>query len=292
MAVNEKSQLEAAVRRSLEELGGAVVPWMPAPLSPPAAESGNGKGGEAAKGRKKQTVPEEAVQVMDRICRFPEEYIEERYGALGFDRNQEYRARSVLETRGMLRLAGKIGKWQFFEPSEKGLEWAKSRGIGVAKFKSDVLHEAIRRRTVRSMGTAVRGLVFRPPKAIHGVQPDALAVHRSGLALAIQVSVTNRPEYEASCALKLVEPPGVDRVILVTAAKGKAEQIALMLRKLAHGGSGQHAPSSDEKAQDQEKPECLKKLIVMDAATVLGPNFDWNVLIGNLAGEKVENEQL
>lgn len=174
---------------------------------------------------------EDAILVMDRICRFPEELISERCLHLLIDRNLEWRSRRALRKQGLLESAGKVGKWEFFKPTDRGTEWALTRGIALPRPKSGILHYAIVRRVMKSLGTAVAGLRFCT-QTINGIQPDHIAVMKDSVLIPIQVSVTNTADYEARCLFKLSEGPNVAAVLMVSAERHKAQAIASKLRAM------------------------------------------------------------
>jgi hypothetical protein len=288
MTSDEKSQLEAAVRRSLEELQGAVVPWVPAPLSPPVPQRGSGRGSESRKEAKGDGLSEDAVQVGDRICRFPEEYVEERCDALHFDRNREWRGRRSLDLRGMIQEAGRIGKQVIFEPTDRGKDWAKSRDISLEKYKSGTLHHVIDKRLEQRIQEAVVGVAIRRGGVINGVQPDQVAMLPGGWRVPVQICVSNSVEYEARNLLRLAEDPNVDRVLIVAVNREKAERIARAIQELRDVQRDRNRQGSEVAGGEREKEESgggdLKKIVVTDAGMALGLRFDWASVIGSNSG--------
>ena len=273
--MSNRETLEEVIQRSLDELRQFVVSRVPQERP----EGGQARqrvrpGGKEPANKVPLPLSPDAIQAGDRILRYPEETITERSRLLRFDRSQEWRARKVLDKVGLLKSAGKIGKWEFFEPTEKGIEWAKSRGIGTSKFKSGVMHEVVLRRFMRGLGSTVRSVSFQRGGPVNGVQPDVLAKLPRGIRIPVQVSVTNTAEYEAVRLVRLAEEEWVERVIMVTAGRRKADSI-----RRAVVEAGEATPSGEE---------LRKKVKVWDAETVLGRGFDWNSLVEGLDGKDRE----
>jgi len=276
-------RVEAVARRSIEELSKGVV--------------GAGRGGEAteemnetaAKGDPARAEPEamkgkqgelfppgevpgsnevevglnsREIQVMERILVFPDETIDERRHSLRIGRSQEWRARRKLVLEGVLKLEGKIGKWEFFGPTDVGREWALSRDIERKKFKSGLLHEILLERVESGIREQVPEAVSRRWGQIEGVQYDLL-MNEYGMEefkIPIQVSVANKVQYEVDRIRQLLRHPCVGRVVVVGVSRKKALALRMEIRKKEVQGNG-------------------KDVAVMAGEDVLSKKVNWQALI-------------
>ena len=260
--MDQRERLAEVARRSIEELGRFVVPWEALTFNEP----GEKKEPKAkAENRPGAWLPEDAFMVLVRIIRRPEETLDERWTALDWDRNRELRAREVLQQKGLIKSAGKIGKWVFFELTEKGKAWAETRGIDIPSYKSGTLHEIERRLVIRGFRLIDGRIRSARPKPINGVQLDGLMLFPENRSLGIQVCHMNRPECEADCLVKLAEDPWLDRVLLVALQAGKVEAIS-------------------KKVEELRGTEWAgwSKVVLLRATEVLKPGFDWRSIVGDL----------
>lgn len=292
-AMNMGSSFEEIARRSLAELEKHIVPRVPKPEVVPAGiKAGRaGMSGSSAhvgqdgnwEGKEASGLTQDARQVMERIILYPEELIEERAAALFMDRNREWRARNFIGKFGLLQLAGKVGKWEFFEPTAKGLEWAKAREIERAAFKSGVMHEVIVRRVTRAIGKAIEGVKLLRAGAINGVQPDIFLLLPEGGRIPIQVSVKNTPGYEAKAILRLSGESFIERVLLIAINKKKAEQVSLALEGEVSSSSRPIVRSLSPPSEKTEKLSLIQlgKVFIGEAESFLREEFNWNIFLGN-----------
>lgn len=253
--------LEAVARRSLEELARGVVPRQIGRHEPEegkkksseAANKNGEKEGEATQGSLFQEViakpssgssfdlTSQEVQVFERVVWFPDETIQERCEALRIDRGKEWRARQRLALQGLLESVGKIGKWEFFGPTERaGKEWAAAHGMQEKKYKSGRLHETLLKRVEMSIKELMPEAEVRNGGQLEGVQFDRLISRKGevGSKVPVQVSVSNTAKYEVERARRLGLHPCVCRVVLVGATRKKARALEKRLQEEDVGLNG------------------------------------------------------
>jgi len=218
---------------------------------------------------------DDARQVFERILRHPDETCEERAEALRMDRNREWRARNLVSKHGLIEVAGKATKLEFFEPTKKGTALARERGIPMASFKSKTMHEVLLVRTFRSVEAGIAGVTFTNPGETNRAQSDGLACLPGGIRIPIQVSVTNSAAYEARCLRRLAEHPAMDKVLLVAVSKTKAKAIEKKLKekeKETEVTAGRNKSGQDDGWR--------QKIRIIDAASVIEGRVNWAVLLG------------
>jgi hypothetical protein len=246
-------KIEAITKRSIEELGKGVLPtpngseelpgeadWEPeanAKGGPKSQEGGVIQGELYSSqvstdlGVSQLELTGQEVQVLERVLWFPDETIGERGQSLRIDRAKEWRARQRLILQGLLVVAGKIGKWEFFGPTEVGKKWAAERGMQERRFKSGLLHEILLRRVEIAISGQMPNMVFRKGGQLEGVQYDLLASGKED-KVPVQVSVTNTARYEAERVRRLGSHACVSRVVIVGATKKKVGALEKELRRI------------------------------------------------------------
>ena len=185
---------------------------------------------------------------------------------LGWDRGREGHARKALEASGMLKLAGRVGHWKIYEPTPKGLAWARDQRMPVAPrlTKGGAVHAFCLRRFEEALGGAVPGVRFVRAGlagATGGVQPDTMALLADGWAMAVQVCHRNRPDYEARCLLDLCRVDRIDRVISVASSRTCQRNMEKQVKKMCGhgGGSGGGRGGVPEKLKMCCISECLSE---------------------------------
>ncbi len=292
----EHAVLEAAVERSVQELSAFVVPWSPVVGVPEKVQAGPSQAPQD-----QEPLTDYAVQAMQAIYRFFWETIDERCSRLGMDRGKEWRARGLLTRYGLIELVVKISKVEFFGATEKGLAWAKKRGIPRLKFKSGLAHEVVIRRLRISIVAAELGASFKVHGTFQGVQYDLLILLPGGIVIACQVSATNSVKYESDRLVRLAAEPAVDAVLMVTLEKKaqrirkRVEEELIKLTAEASNGTGgskeQCAPGEAmPDAGERTTRELLKKIRIYDAAEVLNRKFDWRALFTELGALEEDQE--
>lgn len=251
------------MRRSLEELKGDIIQWTPLLLEQEKSEQDKEEKEPAGD---PWFLPQDPFLLMQRIILHHQESIKERVKALRWeDRNREFRARDWLEKRGFITKAGKVVKLTFFQPTEKGFEWAEKKGLTVPRFKSGWLHEAILRRTVQAWRVLEPQIRIKSGTPVSDVQPDKLVILPEGTVVAIQVSVTTPSAREADRALRLAEHVGW--VLLVGLSKGKASKLKKAL-------------VDEESRRGDRARELFHKIVVGDALSVMDGDFSFECAAG------------
>jgi len=260
VSANNKALLDGVIRRSLAELDKAVVPRAaPEPEKPEPKRNGQQKQGRAG-------LDADEWRVFEHIVRFFDDIRRERLQALRIDENEDWRAMDELKRKGLVKEAGRVGRHVIPFPTEKGWALAEKNGLERPKFQSGPLHEALRRRLMRGLKSAVEGIDFRTNGVTKGVRQDLLALLPGGAVVALQVTVTNKPDYETERLVELARDESTDRVVLVAANKAKASAVRKELRKL------------EKKEKSASWPR--EKVGVFDAGSVLDTDFDWRELVG------------
>ena len=232
---------ENLAEKSIEELSKGVVPRVHQ-----GNGHNNGSGGEQkvndqtgglpaanadAEGGNGEQLGVVAIQVFERILFFPDETIGERCTNLRIGKPQEWRARRKLGQVGLLKSEGKIGKWEFFGPTELGDEWREQKGIRKWKFKSGLLHEILVSRAEAGVAKAFKSVDVCRGGALNEVQYDLLVqINGRGMNVPLQVSVTNSVEYELQAVKKLLAHRSVVGAIVIGVSKGKAADLERGLR--------------------------------------------------------------
>jgi len=211
----------------------------------------------------------DALLVMVRICKHPAEPIEQRCQILRMDRAREFRARAELDNRGLIQQARQTvaGKVRFFQPTSKGIAWAKQHGIRVKKFKSGIIHEYLLSQIEKRIGRAGPRWRLQRNSTIardQGLQPDLLVLAPDGQRIIVEVCCNNL-SYDAQNILVEAAIPGIDKVIAVTPDKKILRQLKDSLQK--HRASSSAGPPAN--------------IVLLDAGQCLRPEFDWpGVLLG------------
>ncbi len=151
----------------------------------------------------------------------------------------------------MIRPGDKVGsRLQFFIPTEKGNRWGHALGLKIARYKSGVGHEFMVQGVKKALERCLPDIAFFPPGeglGICGVQPDLLAGmgehgrdgSEGSWRMAIQVSCTSKPAYEAKKAIELSRILQIDLVIVVARNKsGRRELEKRIGRELKASGEG------------------------------------------------------
>jgi len=248
---------------------------------------GSGESGDDDEGEGE--IRGDLLKVLARICEKPHELIEDRAETLEMDRAREYRARACLEKLGMIQHAGTVGaKCQLYEPTAKGVQWARDMRLPVHTYKSGVEHEYMTDKTRKSVGVSSPRITFisaGESLGVSGVQPDLLARIRgadgdTSRRVAFQISCSNKPEYEVQKALELSRIRQIDLVVVV--AKNKRSK-----KVLEEKVKGARAASSKSRPSDAINGERgLGRLeepaspVVLDFETCTSSGFDWSWLVG------------
>jgi len=238
------------------------------------------------------------LKVLTRICEAPAELIEERSDEIGIERSIEGRARKNLKKLGMIELGDKVGsKWHLYVATEKGKHWARSMGLKVAEFKSGVGHEFMVRRVGESLGRFFADIEFfsaGESLGVIGVQPDLLAGMRvqgpdTGWRMAIQVSSTNKSEYEADKVIELAGIAQLDLVVIVARNKTSRRSIEGKLRERAESkgllwiDKGERKDAQKKKGNGLQKEahvrECAGRIETVDFETCASRDYDWDWVI-------------
>lgn len=221
-------------------------------------------------------------KVLARICERPYELIEERIEDLGFDRAREYRARRALEKLGMIALGDKAGaKLLLYVPTAKGIQWARNLGLIVHQYKSGIAHEMVARKVRESLGKFSSRISFVSEGkglGVSQIQPDLLAKIRgidgdTSRRVAIQVSSTNRAEYEARRALELCKVEQIDMVVVIAKNKRTGNAIERNIGEL------QAKPQEGEGALVSTKT-IEARVRVLDFEACMDAAYDWNWIMG------------
>ncbi len=200
---------------------------------------------------------------LERVCLHPEETISQRAAADHLDRMEEWRIRTHLVRLGYAKLAGKIGKVEFYGLTDGGIALMRTRGIVPESQKSGVLHEICARLVLQDVQrypsvTVTRGGAFA------GVQPDLMLTTSDGGCVPLQVSVTNAASYEAGCALRLAALAPVTRVLVICTTQEKVKAVQKALRLAAEQPGGLFSPAGE-----------MAKVLVLHAEDVLQQRLDW-----------------
>lgn len=256
----KQKQIKLVIQNSIKELSSGVVPWEPIIID---------KKKEDAEKKKKDPwyLPEDSFRVLQRIILFPEEMIEERVNSLGWDdRSPEGDARKLLIKNGYIKLAGKLGKYEFFELTDKGKTWANIKNFTIPKFQSGVLHEVGVRRTEMGWGSTNSRISFKRRQIVNEIRLDSMAFLPDGIRVGIQVSHTNKWVYEQKAILKLLEEPSLDKILLVTTSKAKANKIAQAL--------------IDEAGEwNEDKKKNLDRVVIINAESIVKRDVNWKELM-------------
>ena len=205
----------------------------------------------------------DALLVMVRVCESPAEAIEERCTTLRMDRAREFRARAELDARGLINqvkqtIAGKI---KFFQPTEKGIEWAQKRHIHIKKFKSGIVHEYLLCQVEKRIGLSGPKWRLQRNSSIardQGLQPDLLVLGPDGQRIIVEICCSNL-DYDAKNILIEAVIPEVEWVITITPDKQTQKTLNNALKK-----------NSEDINNDWQDSVTL-----LDAGQCLADEFDW-----------------
>jgi RecA/RadA recombinase len=221
----------------------------------------------------------DVYDVMCRICKAPAETIEQRCEFLRIERSREFRARAELDSRGFITKAKQTiaGKTFFFEPTDKGIDWAEKHKIKVKKFKSGIVHEYILSQVEKKIGTTDSKLKMQRNSSVasdQGLQPDLLVLGPDGHRIIVEVCCNNL-DYDAKNILAEAAIPHVDHLIAITPDKTTMRKLQDSLKK--------------KNAEDPDG-DWNKTITLLDAARCLADNFDWPKVLSyskrKLFGEK------
>jgi hypothetical protein len=260
-----------------------------------------------------KTIRGDMHKVLVRICEVPCEVIDDRCRATGIDRTGEFRARKNLLKLGMIEQGDRVGsKWQLYVATEKGRQWARSLGLKVPAFKSGVGHEFMVKKIRQRLTEFFIDIEFFPPGeslGVCGIQPDLLAGLRrkdgdSSWRVAIQVSSTNKAEYEVERAVGLSGIAQIDLVIIVAKNKTAAGAIERKLREAEGraqgsggglvnrdgsgerviGGDAQETGGGDNLDRQGDSEIHIQKgagwVEVLDFETCVSASYDWSWVAG------------
>ena len=156
-----------------------------------------------------------------------------------------------------------MGKWQFFQVTAKGEDWAKQHSIKIKQhaFKSGPVHEFILNRVEKAIGILNSRFRFQRHSEIArelGLQPDSVLLLPDNRRIIIEVCCNNM-DYDARNLVKERQVTGVDVVIAVV--------------------PNQRLKKALERALDKCRPEVtttpLAPLIVLEAGQFIDRDFDW-----------------
>lgn len=277
--------LNAIRRRSLKELNRDVVPrWKPDTGNleqvsrsdrEPASSKEKHHPSASPQGEvlKKDILSAEDHLLLERLGRFPQETIDERCTGMRLDRMDEWRIRKHLTHVGYVRLAGKMGKVEFWGVTEKGKYLVEQRGVQLGTWKSGLLHEVIVRRVEEDLQRQHPEMKAQRGGQCDGVQPDLTITGMSGGCAAVQVSVTNSSSNEAACAWRLAMLHAFTRVVMIVTSHRKLLEMGKALARIGPG----HGLFADGKAAPVD---------VLHAVDVLQGQVDWLRLAGFPEGSK------
>lgn len=248
----------SALRPGTEALLG-VVRWTE--YRPESAEAA-GAGQASALGA--GDLGGDPLLVMVRICETPAEPIEVRCNALGLDRSREFRARGELDSRGLIEEASETvaGKIKFFQPTEKGLDWARRHKVKVKTFKSGLVHEYLLTRVERGIGGLGPKWRLQRNSSIareQGLQPDMLVLGPEGRRVIVEV-VCNNLDYDAENIVAEAAIADLDGVLAVTPDKRTMDALERAIQKQA----------------GEEWPPTVS---LVHAGQCLAPTFDWRAAL-------------
>ena len=196
------------------------------------------------------------------------ELIPERCDALEMDRGQELQARKRLTAKGLVaQLETMVGKWQLFQVTTKGKDWAKQHGVKMSQrvFKSGPVHEFILERVEKSDRRLNSRFRFQRRSEIArelGLQPDSVLLLPDARRIVIEVCCNNLP-YDARNLTKERQIAGVDGIIAVTPNQRVREAL--------------------QRALDKCRPEIpnapLALVVILDAGQFLDRDFDWREVL-------------
>ncbi|MFQ5799378.1 MAG: hypothetical protein ACE5H0_11915 [Bacteroidota bacterium] len=223
--------------------------------------------GAAAKMVAPDDLAGDALLVMTRICEAPAETIEQRCEALRMDRAREFRARALLDTRGLVRQVEQTvgGKVKFFQLTDKGIDWAQKRNIRVKKFKSGIIHEYLLCQMEKRIGFIGAKWRLQRNSSIardQGLQPDLLVMGPDGQRIIVEVCCSNL-DYDAGNILIEARIPDIDLVLAITpdSKTRKALQRAF------------------EKNPEYSTEVAEQSIRLLDAGQCLAEEFDWTTVL-------------
>jgi len=231
-------------------------------------------------------------RVMERICKAPHESIEERAEALGIDRSCEGRARGNLKKLGMIELGDKVGaKWQLYVPTSKGIKWAEDMGLPVHHYKSGVGHERMLMKVREALGSFSQRVAFVSAGeglGVTNIQPDLVVRVRmqggsASRIVVIQISCSNKLDYEAKKALGLCQIRQIDMVIIVAKNKGARKVLEEKIRDYLNretARSNQKSFRGSVVHPDIFGSGASYGPIVLDFETCVSATYDWTWVVG------------
>ena len=205
----------------------------------------------------------DALLVFTRVCEHAAETIDERCEALQMDRSREGRGRTELDDRGLIgKEEQSVGRFEFFNLTEKGIAWASEHRLRVHRPKSGSNHEHILSQVERQMGAVSPKWRFQRTSSIgreQGLQPDLLVLAPDGRRLIVEVVCSN-VAYDARNIQAEAALPGVDRVIAIAP---DARTLAALDKALAKAAASSPGPKGSA------------TIITLFAARCLDSKFDW-----------------
>ncbi len=253
------------------------------------------KDGEEGEGDD-NAVKGDTLKVLARICGVPHELIEERAESLRIGRGRESRARKKLEALGMIELGDKVGaKWQLYVPTARGTGWAEGLGLPVHRYKSGIAHEFMLKRVRQALGSFCQRVSFvSEGRAIGdtGIQPD-LTAHirreRGGppRVIVIQISCSNKPDYEARKAVKLSRIKQIDMVLVIAKNKGARNVLEDRIRRLVERERARSNKKRNPAGSDSTDSEGASMFdagagsgpFILDFETCVSAEYDWGWVI-------------
>ena len=185
------------------------------------------------------------------------------------DRGQELQARKRLTAKGLVaQLDTMVGKWQLFQVTTKGQDWARQHGVKMSQriFKSGPVHEFILERVERAIGALNPRFRFQRNSDIareSGLQPDSVLLLPDQRRILIEVCCNNLA-YDARNLVKERQVAGVDGIIAVTSNQRTKDALQRAL----------------EKCHPENPNAPLAALAVLDAGQCLAQHFDWREVLG------------
>lgn len=205
----------------------------------------------------------DVLLAMVRICQEPAEPIEQRCRAFQMDCAREFRARAELDGRGLIGQVEQTigGKIKFFEPTGKGLEWAKRRNIRVKKFKSGIVHEYPLCQVERRIGLIGPKWRLQRNSSVardQGLQPDLLVLAPEDKRIIVEICCSNL-DYDARNILIESQIPQIDKAVAIAPDKRTKKSLEQALSR--------NNEDSETAWQDS--------VTTLDAPRCLADDFDW-----------------
>ena len=215
-------------------------------------------------------------KVLEDICEYPEDQIEDRRERLNLSSGVESSNRRALTLFTLIEYIGSLGNRRlFFAASKnKGRRWAEAHGIKIASEHGNSIHTFLVKKSEQKLSLACPGMKFERRRTGEpaGVRPDTLGISPGAKCrrIAIQATVGNKPKGEAVNLLKLCGvllsgrtqvPAGIDLVMSMAANKRIQKSIERAIRELNN---------------DQVPPN----IVFFNAEKhLLAPSFDWSILM-------------